>query len=102
MTSKEQHIVIVHFTTDKENQNRAIQEVGDYIESFLSCQSGFIASRLHVDTDGYGLVHYAEWSSESDFLTAAEKARSHPDLPKLMVYKPRASGYQVLRKFPSA
>ena len=101
MTDRERHIVIVSFTTSKESQARAIHEVGDYVEKFLSCQSGFITSRLHASLDGNSLVHYAEWVSEEDFMAAAGKARSHPDLPLLMAYKPNASGYQILRQFTS-
>ena len=102
MKDRERHIVIVSFSTSKESQTQAIQEVGDYVESFLSRQFGFIVSRLHASLDGNSLVHYAEWVSEEDFIAAAEKARLHPDLPKLMAYKPNASGYQILRRFTSS
>ena len=99
MNAKERHIVIVNFTTSESSQAQAIQEVGDYVESFLSHQLGFIASQLHASLDGRSLVHYAEWVSEKNFMAAAEKARSHPDLPMLMAYSPNASGYKIHRRF---
>ena len=102
MNAKERHIVIVNFTTSESSQAQAIQEVGDYVESFLSHQLGFIASQLHASLDGRSLVHYAEWVSEKNFMAAAQKARSHPDLPMLMAYSPNASGYKIHRRFTSS
>ena len=102
MNAKERHIVIVNFTTNESSQAQAIQEVGDYVEGFLSHQSGFIASQLHASLDGLSLVHYAVWMSEKNFMAAAERARSHPDLSMLMAYNPIASGYKIRRCFTSS
>ncbi|MDZ7668938.1 MAG: antibiotic biosynthesis monooxygenase [Gammaproteobacteria bacterium] len=91
--------VIVHFDTTAENQLQALEEIGTYIEDFLSRQDGFLRSRLHRALDGSGLVHYALWRSEDDFRAAGAKAREHPALPGLMQYNPRGQYYDVSREF---
>lgn len=90
-----EHIVIVTFETTPETQAEALEKIGAYVKSFLSQQPGFIGSRLHRSVDGTSLVHYARWKSEADFQAAGEKARVHPDLPALRVYKPAGRGYSV-------
>ena len=101
MSTDSRHIVIVSFETTPEEQARALEKIGAYIDGFLSRQPGFIQSRLHRGLDGRSMVHYAEWQSEADFKAAGEKARAHPDLPALMVYKPSGKGYQISRTFPA-
>ena len=99
MPADNPHIVIVSFETTAQAQAEAIEKIGAYVDDFLSRQPGFIESRLHRGLDGQSIVHYAAWRSESDFKAAGEKARTHPDLPALMVYKPSGKGYQVSRVF---
>lgn len=91
--------VIVHFDTTPDTQQRALQEIGAYVDEFLSRQDGFLRSRLHRALDGSGLVHYALWRSEDDFRAAGAKAREHPALPGLMQYQPRGQYYDVSREF---
>lgn len=95
MSEKNQHIVIVTFVTEPGNQSEALEKIGAYIDGFLSRQPGFIESFLHQSLDGMSLVHYAKWRSEADFKSAGEKARAHPDLPALMVYQPKGTGYRI-------
>ena len=99
MTTDNQHTVIVNFTTDADSHAQALEKIGAYVDSFLSQQPGFIESWLHEGVDGTGIVHYARWQSEKDFKAAGEKARVHPDLPALMVYKPSGKGYSVWKSF---
>jgi hypothetical protein len=91
--------VIVHFDTTPDNQTRALEEIGAYIEDFLSRQDGFVHSALHRSLDGEGLVHYAQWRSEGQFKAAGVNAREHPALPGLMRYQPRGRYYEVARVF---
>lgn len=97
--SADPHYVVVTFTTTPDNQTQAIQEIGDYVASFLSQQPGFIRSNLFASNDGERIVHQAEWRSEADFQAAGALAREHPDLPKLMVYSPDGAGYRLARTF---
>ncbi len=46
-------------------------------------------------------MHYARWRSEADFQAAGEKARVHPDLPALRLYKPAGRGYAVWATYPT-
>jgi len=91
--------VIVQFDTTAENQMRALEDIGAYVEDFLSRQEGFLRSTLHRSLDGTGLVHYALWGSEDDFRAAGAKAREHPALPGWMQYNPRGQYYDVAREF---
>lgn len=100
--SNPEHIVIVSFETTPENQAEALEKIGAYVDSFLSRQPGFIGSQLHRGLDGTTLVHYARWRSEADFQAAGEKARVHPDLPALRLYKPSGRGYSVWATYPRA
>jgi hypothetical protein len=91
--------VIVEFDTTPETQQRALDEIGAYVDTFLSRQDGFVQSWLHRGLDGTGLVHYALWHSEAQFRAAGEKAREHPALPGLRQYNPRGRYYEVARSF---
>lgn len=91
--------VIVSFDTTPEEQDQALEEIGAYVESFLSRQPGFLRSWLHTSIDGTGLVHYAQWQSQADFQAAGAKAREHPALPGLMKYNPQGRQYEVARGF---
>ncbi|MEQ8858969.1 MAG: antibiotic biosynthesis monooxygenase [Pseudomonadales bacterium] len=91
--------VIVSFETTPDNQQRALDEIGAYIEDFLSQQPGFLQSWLHRSLDGTSLAHYALWRSDADFKAAGEKARQHPALPALMQYKPSGRQFEVWREF---
>ncbi len=84
------YTVIVSFECQPEDQDDALEKVGAYVGEFLSRQPGFIESHLSRSLDGKGVVHYARWESEADFLAFGEKARSHPDLPAIMAYQPTA------------
>ena len=99
MSAAPQHIVIVSFQTEPENQQVALEAIGGYIDSFLSQQPGFIESYLHAGVDDSSIVHYAKWRRESDFKAAGVKARVHPDLPALMAYQPSGKGYNVWRTY---
>jgi heme-degrading monooxygenase HmoA len=102
MSSGENHIVIVNFTTTPENQELALEMIGNYVGDFLSKQTGFLSSRLHASKDGNSVVHYAEWNREEDFQAFAKSAQSHPDLPALLAYEPKASAFKLKRVFPEA
>lgn len=97
--STEHHFVVVTFTTNADNQDQALAEIGDYVATFLSQQPGFITSRLFASRDGQSIVHQAEWTSEAAFQDAGALAREHPDLPKLLVYQPSGIGYRLTREF---
>lgn len=100
MTEAGEHHVVVEFEADPAEQQRALERIGAYVESFLSRQPGFIASTLLAGTDGRSIVHHARWQSEAHFQRAGEQARSHPDLPALRAYAPRGRGFSAWRHFP--
>jgi hypothetical protein len=91
--------VIVSFDTQPEDQGSALAKIAAYVGDFLSQQPGFIESALYQSLDGTGIIHVAHWQSEADFQAAGEKARVHPDLPALMVFKPRGRGYRIGQRF---
>jgi len=93
------YTVIVQFDTTPENQLRALEEIGAYVDEFLSRQDGFVQSWLHRSLDGASLAHYALWESEAQFKAAGAKAREHPALPGLMHYNPRGQYFEVWRTF---
>jgi hypothetical protein len=91
--------IIVNFETEPGEQDIALGLIGNYIETFLSQQPGFIQSRLHKGTDGTRIVHCAEWKSEEHFRAFAGKAASHPDLPEIRKYKPDANFFEVWKQY---
>ena len=100
MQPEDCHTVIVNFTTTADNQADALAAIGDYVDTFLSQQPGFIESFLHQSVDGNRIVHYARWESEDDFKAAGAKAQSHPALPALRAYEPQGVGYRVWQRYP--
>ena len=98
--SNDTFTVIVRFRTEPDNQDEALGKIGAYVDEFLSRQPGFLESWLSRNTDGTSIVHYARWRCEADFAAAGEKARSHPDLPALMAYKPSAERHQLWQHYP--
>lgn len=99
MTTDDAHIVIVNFEIEPGAQDEALEKIGNYVETFLSQQPGFIESALHAGLDGNRIVHYARWKSEDDFKAAGVGARAHPDMPALLAYKPSGQGYRVWKTF---
>ena len=99
MTAATEHIAIVTFETDAAAQDTALEKTGAYVGAFLSQQPGFVESVLLRGTDGRSIVHYSRWESEAAFQAAGVKARSHPDLPALLAYKPTGRGYRVWKSF---
>ena len=97
--STEHHYVVVTFKTTTDNQSQAVNDIADYVASFLSQQPGFIKSQLLASNDGQSLVHQAQWTNEAAFQAAGVLAREHPDLPKLMAYEPKGIGYRQMRTF---
>lgn len=87
------------YDTDGQDQAHALQEIGDYVDVFLSRQPGFVSSRLLASNDGKSIVHQSEWTSEAACLAAGTLARKHPRLPGLRTYKPRWLGYRLARAF---
>ena len=99
MTAATDHFVIVSFETDPAAQDTALEKIGAYVGSFLSKQPGFVASTLHRGIDGTSIVHYTKWQSEEAYKAAGVKARSHPDLPALLAYKPTGKSYRAWKSF---
>ena len=97
--SEKYYTVIVSFECQPDSQDKALEEIGAYIESFLSRQPGFVESALSGSVDGDGIVHYARWKTAADFAAAGEKAREHPDLPALMAYKPSAVRHTLWQSY---
>ncbi|MFW6094518.1 MAG: antibiotic biosynthesis monooxygenase [Pseudomonadota bacterium] len=93
--------VIVEFETTPENRQQALDEIGAYVDDFLSRQDGFLQSWLHCAADGHTVVHHALWRSEAQFRAAGEKARGHPALPTVQRYHPSARFFEVSRTFGS-
>lgn len=87
--------VVVTFETDQQNHAEARELISAYIKDFLSQQPGFIESKLHENREGEGLLHYARWQAEADFLAFAKIASAHPALPALRKFKPNANFYDV-------
>jgi heme-degrading monooxygenase HmoA len=99
MTAAAHHIAIVTFETDPASQDAALEKTAAYVGTFLSQQAGFVESSLLRGLDGRSMVHYSTWESEAAFRAAGIKARSHPDLPALLAYKPTGRGYRVWKSF---
>ena len=93
------YTVFVNFETEPAEQDEALGLIGNYIGTYLSQQPGFIQSRLHKSMDGKRIVHYAQWQSEEHFRIFAEKAASHPDLPRIRKYNPEAGFFEVWEKY---
>ena len=89
--------VVVRFETTPDNHAEALQVLDEYIDGFLKMQPGFIESRLNEREDRGGYLHFARWENETDFRAFAEKAKSHPLLPKIRQFDASANFYRTVR-----
>ena len=99
MHNPSEHVVVVDFSVSPDEEDQALHEIAEYIDSFLSKQSGFIVSTLHKGLEPGSILHYARWHSEADFNRAAQAAQSHPDLPRMRSFKPRGRGFTPWHSF---
>ena len=95
--SEQQNCVtaIVTFSCEPEQQDDLVAKIRGYIADFISQQEGLISSHLHKSLCGKSVVNYAQWQSMAHFKAFSEKARSRPELPALLLFKPHAVFYKV-------
>lgn len=86
---------IVTFNCEPEQQDGLADKVGAYIKGFISKQDGLISSHLHVSECGKHVVNYAQWQSMEHFKAFGEKAKTRPELPAMLAFKPRVVFYRV-------
>ena len=86
---------IVTFDCEPEQQAELAQKVRAYIKDFISQQDGLISSHLHLSMCGKRVVNYAQWQSMEHFKAFGEKAKSRPELPAMLAFKPHAVFYEV-------
>ncbi len=87
--------VMVSFDCEAQQQAELAEKIKAYVANFISQQDGFVSSHLHVSRCGKHVVNYAQWQSMEHFKAFGEKARSRPELPELLAFKPRAVFYDV-------
>lgn len=86
---------IVTFQCEPEQQADLADKVRAYIKDFISQQDGLISSHLHVSVCGKRVVNYAQWQSMGHFKAFGEKAKTRPELPAMLAFKPHAVFYKV-------
>ena len=86
---------IVTFQCEPEQQTDLAEKVRAYIRDFISQQEGLISSHLHLSICGERVVNYAQWQSMDHFKAFGEKAKSRPELPAMLAFKPHAVFYKV-------
>jgi len=86
---------MVTFVCEKEQQQDLADKVRAYIKDFISEQEGLISSHLHLSICGTRVVNCAQWKSMEHFKAFGEKAKTRPELPALLAYKPHAVFYKV-------
>ena len=86
---------IVTFECEPEQQKELADKIRAYIKNFISQQDGLISSHLHLSVCGKRVVNYAQWQSMDHFKAFGEKAKSRPELPDMLVFKPKAFFYKV-------
>ena len=99
MNNTSEHVVVVDFSVSADEEDQALHEIAEYIDSFLSKQPGFIVSTLHKGLEPGSILHYARWRSETDFNRAAQAAQSHPELPRMRSFNPHGRGFTPCRSF---
>lgn len=86
---------IVTFNCEPEQQKELANKVRAYIKDFISQQNGLISSHLHLSICKTRVVNYAQWKSMEHFKAFGEKAKTRPELPALLAFKPHAVFYKV-------
>jgi hypothetical protein len=86
---------IVTFKCETDQQEELANKVRAYIKDFISVQDGLISSHLHISLCGKRVANYAQWKSMEHFKAFGEKAKTRPELPALLEFKPHAVFYKV-------
>lgn len=86
---------IVTFKCEPEQQKDLADKVRAYIKDFISQQEGLISSHLHLSICKTRVVNYAQWKSMEHFKAFGEKAKTRPELPAMLAFKPHAVFYKV-------
>lgn len=86
---------IVTFKCEPEQQKDLADKVHAYIKDFISQQEGLISSHLHLSFCKTRVVNYAQWQSMEHFKAFGEKAKTRPELPAMLAFKPHAVFYKV-------
>jgi quinol monooxygenase YgiN len=86
---------IVTFKCEPEQQKDLADKVRAYIKDFISEQDGLISSHLHLSICKTRVVNYAQWKSMEHFKAFGEKAKTRPELPAMLAFKPHAVFYKI-------
>lgn len=86
---------IVTFKCEPDQQKELADKVRAYIKNFISQQEGLLSSHLHLSVCGKRVVNYAQWKSMEHFKAFGEKAKTRPELPAMLAFKPHAVFYKV-------
>lgn len=86
---------IVTFKCEPEQQDDLAGKIRAYITDFISKQEGLVSTHLHKSICGKRVVNYAQWQSMDHFKAFGEKAKTRPELPAMLAFKPHAVFYEV-------
>ena len=89
--------VIFEFNVEPEQQQELSEKIQRLVREIVRHQPGFVASHLHLSTDGEKVLNYFQWESREAFDTfRQDQEKQQQILPVVMPYGPKPRIYEVV------
>ena len=89
--------VIFEFNVDPEQQRELSPKIQRLVRDIVSKQPGFLASHLHLSTDGQKVLNYLQWESREAFDAFRQDEEKQQQIrPVIGPYGPKPRVYEVV------
>ena len=89
--------VIFEFDVEPEQQKELSEKIQRLVREIVSKQPGFLASHLHLSTDGQKVLNYFQWESREAFdAFRQDEAKQQQIRPVVGPYGPKPRMYEIV------
>ena len=89
--------VIFEFDVEPEQQQELSGKIQGLVREIVSKQPGFLASHLHLSTDGKKVLNYLQWESQEAFNAfRQDEGKQQQIRPVIGPYGPKPRAYQIV------
>lgn len=89
--------VIFEFETEPEKQRELAGKIEGLVREIVGEQPGFLASHLHLSTDGQKVLNYFQWESEEAFHAfRGDEDAQRRIRPVIAPYGPKPRAYEIV------
>ena len=89
--------VIFEFNVEPEQQQELSEKIQGLVREVVSEQPGFLASHLHLSTDGEKVLNYFQWESREAFdAFRQDEGKQQQIRPVIGPYGPMPRAYEIV------